>query len=106
MDAQNKHTSNLQTIPVKIPKPKKSFTYPFPPDEFAFFLSQKNQTMCSLEFLDDNSDIHNISSMKTTRTNNDDKFMKINTYCYLVSQRTDNFQSEIDINIEHDSTCE
>jgi hypothetical protein len=44
--------------------------------------------------------------MKTTRTNNDDKFMKINTYCYLVSQRTDNFESEIDINIENDSTCE
>ena len=105
----NDPTTELKTIKIKVPVTKKVFTYPKQQDEFESFLFQKNQSMSALDFLDEDSEINILSSFRTAMSksgNKDDKFCKINSYCYLVSQRTDNYQSDMKLNINNVSPGE
>lgn len=105
----NAPSTELKTIQIIVPVTKKAYTYPKQQDEFECFLSQKNQSMSALDYLDDDSELNIISSFRTAMSksgNKDDKFCKINSYCYLVSQRTDNIQSDMILNINNESACE
>ena len=61
----NAPSTELKTIKIIVPVTKKVYTYPRQQNEFECFLSQKNQSMSALDFLDEDSEINILSSFRT-----------------------------------------